>query len=158
MKLTRNRDLNDRWGHPTDQDFHSFLDVLTELLKNYQDSRHPSSTRSLTSVLKRHGFVRKDAYKNKPGNWPIIPIWINAEAGIIIKNPLLVSDYAPPVGTRVPTIRVGDYAIQARCDLRTPKAREIACDAFNQDQDCTRFDIHADNIGFFNNNPVLHDW
>jgi hypothetical protein len=155
-RKVRNRDLRDEFLPLP------ILNSIVSILTDMQNTRHPSSTKSLTTLLKPLGFVRVDAYKSLRGttdnNWPIIPLWIHRSLKIIVKNPFHVSDFAPPEGVRAPTYTVGDYVIQPRLDLCTKKARRAGADKMQKDLDITRVDIHPDNVGWYGDKLVLHDW
>jgi hypothetical protein len=152
MKRIRNNKLRDQVT--TDLVLTMVLNAI-ELASNRKDF---DTNEIMGFYLKPLGFIEKDAYASDP-NAPCVPIWIHKKAGIIVKNPFYVSDFAPSDEHRLPTYSHRNYVIQPFVKLPGIRARRKGMDAMMKSLGAEFvYDINELNICLWKDRWVLLDW
>lgn len=112
--------------------------------------------------------LEKFGFKQLKGNFSK-GVWYNKKKNIIIKIGLLSISRKPKYVNIIPTIIINKYdnlyLIQKKADRRFKnKALKILEDEFskidisNSSGLSNVYDIHMENVGWYNNKPVVFDW
>jgi hypothetical protein len=86
-----------------------------------------------------------------------VPVYLDKERFLVIKQPRLIYNPRTPLKFRVPTIKIDDYGwvAQPYCEkYRLKEAVEILRKKLGDGW----YDIHHLNVGWYLGKPVLFDW